>query len=154
VRFINFTRGVTVDKSDITLILSPGKIDKPHITFILTPGKIDKPHITLTLTPGKIDKPHINLILTPGKIDKPHITLILTPMVLRSVYFMVKFQFFIPELWDFIHQIVHDFKAIFRMSCCKLRTPLPINFKLQNHPIFFQGIINVKFKVKYLHNIR
>ena len=35
---------VTVDKSDITLILSPGKIDKPHITLILTPGKIDKPH--------------------------------------------------------------------------------------------------------------
>ena len=31
---------VTVDKSDITLILSPGKIDKPHITLILTPGKI------------------------------------------------------------------------------------------------------------------
>jgi hypothetical protein len=27
-------------------------------------------------------------------------------MVLRSVYFMVKFRFFIPELWDFIHQIV------------------------------------------------
>jgi hypothetical protein len=24
-----------------------------------------------------------------------------------------------------------DFKAIFRMSCCKLRTPLPIHFKLR-----------------------
>jgi hypothetical protein len=42
---------------------------------------------------------------------------------------MVKFRIFIPELWDFIHQIVHDFKAIFRMSRCKLRTPLPIHFK-------------------------
>ena len=51
-------------------------------------------------------------------------------MVLRSVYFMVKFRIFIPELWDFIHQIVHDFKTIFRMSRCKLRTPLPIHFKL------------------------
>jgi hypothetical protein len=29
-------------------------------------------------------------------------------MVLRSVYFMVKFRIFIPELWDFIHQIVGD----------------------------------------------
>jgi hypothetical protein len=27
-------------------------------------------------------------------------------MVLRSVYFMVKFQIFIPELWDFT--ILHD----------------------------------------------
>jgi hypothetical protein len=52
-------------------------------------------------------------------------------MILRSVYFMVKFQIFIPELWDFIHQIVHDFKAIFRMLHCKLRTPLPIHFKLR-----------------------
>jgi hypothetical protein len=45
-------------------------------------------------------------------------------------YFMVKFRIFIPELWDFIHQIVHDFKTIFRMSRCKLRTPFPIHFKL------------------------
>ena len=54
-------------------------------------------------------------------------------MVLRSVYFMVKFRIFIPELWDFIHQIVpvRDFKAIFRMSHCKLRTPWPIHFKLR-----------------------
>jgi hypothetical protein len=52
-------------------------------------------------------------------------------MVLRSIYFMVKFRIFIPELWDFIHQIVRDFKAIFRMSRCKLRTPLPIHFKLR-----------------------
>ena len=44
---------------------------------------------------------------------------------------MVKFRIFIPEFWDFIHQIVHDFKAIFHMSCCKLRTPLPIHFKLR-----------------------
>ena len=44
---------------------------------------------------------------------------------------MVKFRIFIPELWDFIHQIVRDFKAIFRMSHCKLRTPLPIHFKLR-----------------------
>ena len=43
---------------------------------------------------------------------------------------MVKFRIFIPELWDFIHQIVRDFKAIFRMSGCKLRTPWPIHFKL------------------------
>jgi hypothetical protein len=50
-------------------------------------------------------------------------------MVLQSVYFMVKFRIFIPELWDFIHQIVGDFKAIFRMSRCKLRTPLSIHFK-------------------------
>ena len=40
-------------------------------------------------------------------------------------------EIFIPELWDFIHQIVCDFKAIFRMSRCKLRTPLPIHFKLR-----------------------
>jgi hypothetical protein len=52
-------------------------------------------------------------------------------MVLRSVYFVVKFQIFNPELWDFIHQIVCDFKAIFRLSRCKLRTPLPIHFKLR-----------------------
>ena len=52
-------------------------------------------------------------------------------IVLRSVYFMVKFRIFIPELWDFIHQIVRDFKAIFRMSRCKLRTPSPIHFKLR-----------------------
>jgi hypothetical protein len=52
-------------------------------------------------------------------------------MVLRSVYFMVKFRIFIPELWDFIYQIIRDFKAIFRMSRCKLRTPLPIHFKLR-----------------------
>jgi hypothetical protein len=51
-------------------------------------------------------------------------------MVLRSIYFMAKFRIFIPELWDFIHQIVRDFMAIFRMSCCKLRNPLPIHFKL------------------------
>jgi hypothetical protein len=52
-------------------------------------------------------------------------------MVLRSVYFMVKIRIFIPELWDFIHQIERNFKAIFRMSRCKLRTPLPIHFKLR-----------------------
>jgi hypothetical protein len=52
-------------------------------------------------------------------------------MVLRSVYFMVKFRIFIPELWDFIHQIVRDFKAIFRMSRCELRTPWSIHFKLR-----------------------
>ena len=44
---------------------------------------------------------------------------------------MVKFRIFIPELWDFIHQILRDFKDIFRMSCCKLRTPLPIHFNLR-----------------------
>ena len=49
-------------------------------------------------------------------------------MVLTSL--LVKFRIFIPELWDFIHQIVRDFKAILRMSHCKLRTPLPIHFKL------------------------
>jgi hypothetical protein len=30
-------------------------------------------------------------------------------MVLRSVYFMVKFRIFIQELCDFTHQIVGDF---------------------------------------------
>ena len=44
---------------------------------------------------------------------------------------MMKFRIFIPELWDFIHQIVGDFKAIVRMSRCKLRTPLPIHFKFR-----------------------
>jgi hypothetical protein len=29
-----------------------------------------------------------------------------------TLYFMVKFQFFIPELWDFIHQIVGDFPYV------------------------------------------
>ena len=52
-------------------------------------------------------------------------------MVLRPVFFMVKFRIFIPELWEFIHQIVLDFKAIFRISRCKLRTPWPIHFKLR-----------------------
>ena len=33
-------------------------------------------------------------------------------MVLRSVYFMVKFRIFIQELWDFIHQIVGDFSYV------------------------------------------
>jgi hypothetical protein len=33
-------------------------------------------------------------------------------MVLRSVYFMVKFRIFIPELWDFIHQIVGGFSYV------------------------------------------
>ena len=33
-------------------------------------------------------------------------------MVLRSVNFMVKFWIFIPELWDFIHQIVGDFSYV------------------------------------------
>jgi hypothetical protein len=33
-------------------------------------------------------------------------------MVLRSVYFTVKFRIFIPELWDFIHQIVGDFSYV------------------------------------------
>ena len=27
-------------------------------------------------------------------------------------YFMVKFRIFIPELWDFIHQIVGDFSYV------------------------------------------
>ena len=33
-------------------------------------------------------------------------------IVLRSVNFLVKFRFFIPELWDFIHQIVGDFSYV------------------------------------------
>jgi hypothetical protein len=33
-------------------------------------------------------------------------------IVLRSVYFLVKFRIFIPELWDFIHQIVGDFSYV------------------------------------------
>jgi hypothetical protein len=34
-------------------------------------------------------------------------------IVLRSVYFLVKFRFFfIPELWDFIHQTVGDFSYV------------------------------------------
>jgi hypothetical protein len=33
-------------------------------------------------------------------------------IVLRSVYFLVKFRFFISELWDFIHQIVGDFSYV------------------------------------------
>ena len=33
-------------------------------------------------------------------------------IVLRSVYFLVKFRFYIPELWDFIHQIVGDFSYV------------------------------------------
>ena len=40
-------------------------------------------------------------------------------------------EIFIPELLDFIHQIACDFKAMFCMSCCKLRTPWPIHFKLR-----------------------
>jgi hypothetical protein len=36
-------------------------------------------------------------------------TELLELMVIQSVYFMVKFWIFIPELWDFIHQIVGDF---------------------------------------------
>jgi hypothetical protein len=33
-------------------------------------------------------------------------------IVLRFVYFLVKFRLFIPELWDFIHQIVGDFSYV------------------------------------------
>jgi hypothetical protein len=33
-------------------------------------------------------------------------------IVLWSVYFLVKFQFFIPELWDSINQIVGDFSYV------------------------------------------
>jgi hypothetical protein len=33
-------------------------------------------------------------------------------IVLRSVYLLVKLQCFIPELWDFIHQIVGDFSYV------------------------------------------
>jgi hypothetical protein len=33
-------------------------------------------------------------------------------MVLQSVYFMVKIRIFIPELWDFIHQIVGNFSYV------------------------------------------
>jgi hypothetical protein len=39
-------------------------------------------------------------------------TQLLELLVLRSVYFLVKFRFFIPELWDFIHQIVGDFSYV------------------------------------------
>jgi hypothetical protein len=67
-------------------------------------------------------------------------------MVLRSVYFMVKFRIFIPELWDFIHQIVCDFKAIFCMSRCKLRTPLPIHFKLRIVIVLWSVYFLVKFQ--------
>ena len=37
---------------------------------------------------------------------------ILELIVLQSVYFLVKIRFFIPELWDFIHQIVGDFSYV------------------------------------------
>ena len=49
-------------------------------------------------------------------------------IVLRSVYLLKKFRFFIPELWDFIHQIVGNFLYV---ACCKLRTPSPLRFKLR-----------------------
>ena len=39
-------------------------------------------------------------------------TELLELMVLRYVYFLVKFRIFIPELWDFIHQIVGDFSYV------------------------------------------
>jgi hypothetical protein len=39
-------------------------------------------------------------------------TELLELMILWSVYFMVKFRIFIPELWDFIHQIVGDFSYV------------------------------------------
>ena len=39
-------------------------------------------------------------------------TELLELMVIRSVYFMAKFWIFIPELWDFIHQIVGDFSYV------------------------------------------
>ena len=32
--------------------------------------------------------------------------------VVGLYYFMVKFRIFIPELWDFIHQIVGDFSYV------------------------------------------
>jgi hypothetical protein len=40
------------------------------------------------------------------------ISQLLELIVLRSVYFLVKFRFFIPELWDFIHQTVGDFSYV------------------------------------------
>ena len=52
-------------------------------------------------------------------------TELLELMVLQSVYFMVKFRIFIPELWDFIHQIVGDFSYV----ALYIENPLPIHFK-------------------------
>ena len=74
---------------------------------------------------------HVRSNLDPLGQFTSNFTELLELMVLRSVIFMVKFLIFIPELWDFIHQIVCDFKTIFRMSHCKLRTPWPIHFKLR-----------------------
>ena len=48
---------------------------------------------------------------TPGQFTS-NFTELLELMVLLSVYFMVKFRIFIPELWDFIHQIVDDFSYV------------------------------------------
>jgi hypothetical protein len=48
-------------------------------------------------------------------------------MVLRSVYFMVKFRIFIPKLWDFIYQIVGDFPYV----ALEIENPSPIHFKLR-----------------------
>ena len=47
-------------------------------------------------------------------------------MVLRSVYFMVKFRIFIPELWDFTYQIEGDFPYV----ALEIENPSPIHFKL------------------------
>ena len=40
---------------------------------------------------------------------------------------MVKFRIIIPELWDFIHQIVGDFPYVE----LEIENPSPIHFKLR-----------------------
>jgi hypothetical protein len=60
-------------------------------------------------------------------------------IVLRSVYFLVKFRFFIPE--------------IFRMSRSKLRTPSPIHFKLRTVIGIDSLLISQKSK-NYYQNVK
>jgi hypothetical protein len=79
-------------------------------------------------------------------------------------YIMVKFRIFIPELWDFIHQIVRDFKVIFPMSRCKLRTPLieispksiqtvrlSIPITMRSLKGIGQGVLNLQHDTRPIH---
>jgi hypothetical protein len=61
---------------------------------------------------GSARIPKINTNIYSMTSITSNLTELLELMVLRCVYFMVKFKFFIPELWDFIHQIVGDFSYV------------------------------------------
>ena len=102
----------------------------------------DCPSVCLSICPFHMS--HSNL-RTPWPIHfKFHRVIGIDGLTVCILYGEIS-NFHYPELWDFIHQIVCDFKTIFRMSCCKLRTPLPIHFKLR----IFIGIDSLMVCILY-----